>query len=621
MRVVRTVLALATLVGLGACGDDTTAAESARSASYVLLFDGRGAPVTGDARVIAATSYWSTTRTAWVPIAEREVRAPARLDERVTVPVDLGACLSEPAPPPQFGVPPSAVRRCSVRLALRFVVGGRVVDQLVYDDALTPRGANAVVPLVRFSRALTVRLLQRDTSLVWRPVLSEGVALLRNGVTELRAVVLDSASGDTLTRAVEWSSTAPRVDFTAFTQTDVRVQVGSLLGTFRVRAEIASGVADVPFTVRPRTVVASLDVQAPGGGTIVASTGERCTVPLRAASPTRCTLRYPENAPPVLTAVPDSASEFDTFTGSCTLTAPTTCTLGTDLFSTAVVARFTPRLANASVEVTSAGRGAGRIVASNGQLCDFPLGTTRKDCAFTRPWNAPLRLEAIPAAGSRWEGYEICITRPGTACDITPGTEPAMRGRFNLDSSEVRFASFTGLSAGDGRVTTTDGRIDCVYVNGVASGACRAMYRSQDTLTYSAVPAQGSIFGGWPSSCAGVAPPTLFNNCPTIGSTAGLGFTRIPGFTAVRELTVVLTGSGGGRVGVELGECVRSAGSPEDRTCRFTLPRGRVLFLTPQAFAGSVVGPMTGCTELTPQPVCRVVMDVPRTVTFTFTRP
>jgi len=169
-------------------------------------------------------------------------------------------------------------------------------------------------------------------------------------------------------------------------------------------------------------------------------------------------------------------------------------------------------------------------------------------------------------------------------------------------------ASFTLMvnktGTGDGTVTSTDGRIDC-------GTSCTASYPGGTTVTLTATPSQGSIFGGW-SGCDGVSGATCTVTLGSGSKSITAVFNAQQGFT----LTVSKGGTGTGTAtssdgGISCGPTCAASSAAYDS--------GTMVTLTASANEsdGSAFGGWGGCDGVS-DTTCTVTMTSNRSVTATF---
>lgn len=141
-----------------------------------------------------------------------------------------------------------------------------------------------------------------------------------------------------------------------------------------------------------------------------------------------CASSYASGTVVTLTATPTVGSNFAGFTGGCTSTGPTTCTVPID-GARAVTANFAPNPPQ-NLTVATTGTGTG-VVAGTGINC----GT---DCAEAYNGATPVVLTAGPAvAGSRFIGWTGCDSASGNSCTLTMTSAKNVTATFTQGADPV----------------------------------------------------------------------------------------------------------------------------------------------------------------------------------------
>ena len=154
---------------------------------------------------------------------------------------------------------------------------------------------------------------------------------------------------------------------------------------------------------------------------------------------------------------------------------------------------------------------------------------------------------------------------------------------------------------GGGTVSSSDGSIRC-------PGTCAATFNGGTTVTLTASPGSGSIFGGW-SGCDTVAAMTC-----TVTMSAARSVTA--NFDVQRfTLTVNTAGAGSGTVSSSDGLISSCSG-----TCTATYDGGATVTLTATPASGSSFGGWSGCDTVA-DTTCTVTMSAARSVTAAFNVP
>jgi hypothetical protein len=155
----------------------------------------------------------------------------------------------------------------------------------------------------------------------------------------------------------------------------------------------------------------------------------------------------------------------------------------------------------------------------------------------------------------------------------------------------------TKAGTGTGGVTSSPAGINC-------GTTCSASFTPGASVTLTASPTGGSVFGGWGGACSGSGSCSV-----TMDTGKSVSATFLPPGSGV-TLTVGKAGTGGGTVTSSQG------GLNCGPTCSVSLDGGLVVSLYPAAAAGSSFTGWSGdCTGVAP---CTVTMDRSRSVTASF---
>jgi hypothetical protein len=319
-----------------------------------------------------------------------------------------------------------------------------------------------------------------------------------------------------------------------------------------------------------------------------------------------CTGGYTAATVVTLTPTPSIGNVFDGWSGGCTGSGVCTVTMSQ---ARQVTARFVPR--SFALGVTGAGDGTGSVVTAEGVQpplsCMVQAGTASGSCTASYPAGSMVTMRATAAVGSRFGGWSGACT--GAAqCTVTLDQARSVSATFELVPFTVTVA---GSGTGAGRVTAVPAGIDCELANGSGSGVCAAAFPSGTTVTLTAAASPGSGFAGWTGACTGTGPCVV---------TVEQAITVTAGFT-LQSVTLTVTGAGDGEGAV--------AGSPDGIACSIAAgagtghcaagyPGGSSVTLTATAASGSVFAGWDGECHGTSE--CAVTLDVPRSVTATFSR-
>ncbi len=180
----------------------------------------------------------------------------------------------------------------------------------------------------------------------------------------------------------------------------------------------------------------------------------------------------------------------------------------------------------------------------------------------------------------------------------------------------LRVLTVVGVpGAGSGRVISIPSGIDCVLMNGAASGLCSASFDNGAAVQLTAAANLNSVFTGWTGACLvnGTAPTcTLLMNEPR---TAGAGFTPLI------TVTVSSLGNGVRIISSPSGILCTLNGDGGAGACEAAFVPGSSVVLTADEFTTARVAGFSGCNETTPLTCTVSVVEDPRLVTVAVTPP
>ena len=209
-----------------------------------------------------------------------------------------------------------------------------------------------------------------------------------------------------------------------------------------------------------------------------------------------CSESYDSGRSITLTATSNEGASFVSWGGDCSGSS-STCTFTLDS-DKSVTAKFSGQTST-EYALTAYKAGTG-----NGTISSEPFGVgvgmiapydSAKYAAGTR-----VTLTAAPASGSVFAGWTgDCAEKEGVACVVEMDAEKSATSRFN--PSGVTFhdlkVSLEGPT-GSGKVTSTDGGIDC-------GDRCTDSFEQGKAVKLTAVPSTGFEFAGWSGACTGAA--------------------------------------------------------------------------------------------------------------------
>jgi len=166
-----------------------------------------------------------------------------------------------------------------------------------------------------------------------------------------------------------------------------------------------------------------------------------------------------------------------------------------------------------------------------------------------------------------------------------------------VDSPPSYTLSVGTAGAGSGSVNSSPGSVNC-------GASCSDTFISGTSVTLTATPATGSVFGGWSGACTGVGSCSIsMDQDRSVTAT----FNPVPTYT----LTVIKAGSGSGTVAETRGSLSCSS------TCTSSTGVGLRITLRATPAPGSTFAGWSGACR--GQGVCQVTMSQARSVTATFT--
>ena len=184
-----------------------------------------------------------------------------------------------------------------------------------------------------------------------------------------------------------------------------------------------------------------------------------------------------------LTPSPAVGSIFGGWGGACIGVETLTCQ-GEVTEATSVTATFT--ITTRTLTVSGAGSGSGTVTSS-------PAGIDcGSECSEAYTFGTTVTLTASPAAGSTFGGWGGACSGTGT-CEVTMTEARSVTATFTITTPTL---TVSGAGSGSGTVTSSPAGIDC-------GSDCSEAYTYGTTVTLTAAPAAGSIFGGWGGACSG----------------------------------------------------------------------------------------------------------------------
>ena len=189
----------------------------------------------------------------------------------------------------------------------------------------------------------------------------------------------------------------------------------------------------------------------------------------------------------------------------------------------------------------------------------------------------------------------------------TGQTAPRIDVKAALDILNTNSVALSYTRKGGGRGTVN---FSPAGTRAQCTGSCAIGYVPGTSVTLTATPVEGSVFGGWSGACTGTASCTVTMN-EARAVTAAFSIPTVP-------LTFRMTGTGRGHV--EFGGTINAAPSSSrcDADCLENFDIGTHLAVFPNVAEGSVFGGWSGACE--GQSICYAVMNEAKSLTAAFVR-
>ncbi len=157
------------------------------------------------------------------------------------------------------------------------------------------------------------------------------------------------------------------------------------------------------------------------------------------------------------------------------------------------------------LKVRGAGTGNGQVVAAAGTVppisCTITNGGTSGSCTAPYYDNPQVTLTATPNPGMTFVGWSGPCTGTG-ACVMTMTEDREPVANFVENAATTRSLTILANGSGSGTVTSSPAGITCVLHGVAPTGECVANFAASETITLTALPADGSVFGTW-TGCLG----------------------------------------------------------------------------------------------------------------------
>ncbi len=358
----------------------------------------------------------------------------------------------------------------------------------------------------------------------------------------------------------------------SFTCTVTLSQARSITATFNA----------VTSTTQTLTVLR----QGTGGGTVTSTpAGINCG--------TSCSASFTTGTSVTLTATPAAGSTFAGWSGSCAGSLPT-CVVSMSQARTAAASFSLSSTASPQrLTVTKQGAGTGSVTSNPAGIS---CGTA---CSATFAYGASVTLTATPASGSTFQGWSGACAGTATSCTVSMSVARNVTAAFGTATQTSSALSVTTAGSGTGTVTSAPSGISC-------PGTCTANFTTGSSVTLTAAPATGSVFGGWSGACTGTAATCTVSMSAARSATA----TFNPATGGQQPTLSVTLSSPGGKV------VSAPAGIDCGSTCSASFAAGTAVTLTATPLPGKIFFGWTGaCAGMG---TCQVTLDGNKSVRATF---
>jgi uncharacterized repeat protein (TIGR02543 family) len=219
------------------------------------------------------------------------------------------------------------------------------------------------------------------------------------------------------------------------------------------------------------------------------------------------------------------------------------------------------------------------------------------DCNWDLVNGSVVTLLETPASGAVFNGWGGACSGTSVACTVEIDGSETVSAAW-VDSSTT--ATLNVSVSGDGRVTGPG--IDCPSV-------CSASVPINSTVTLTAEPGDGQVFGGWPAPCATSTALTCTFTMSSTDASVGVAF------TAAIVLNVAVVGNGSVSGGTGAISCGSGA-----TVCSAIFAQNATLTLIATPSTGATFIGWTGACGGT-STTCTVLMNQSKNVTATFSAP
>ncbi|HEY3128875.1 MAG TPA: hypothetical protein VGL91_05415 [Acidobacteriota bacterium] len=235
---------------------------------------------------------------------------------------------------------------------------------------------------------------------------------------------------------------------------------------------------------------------------------------------------FPRDSEVTLAALARAGSKFDGWEGPCLGTG--NCVVKMD-GSKAVIARFLPTSAEATLVLTKIGNGSGAVSSAPPGI-NCPPGCSTAKQSFVK--GTEVTLSALAASGSLFDGWGGACSGKDP-CVVKLDTDKEITARFSL---VTRRLSVTKSGTGSGSVVSVPAGINCPEN---CLGADQ-FFADGAEVTLTAAAQTGSQFDGWSGACTAASGPCVVKMDADKGVIAKFSavFTSVAGTYKVQDLFI-----------------------------------------------------------------------------------
>ncbi|HVO53057.1 MAG TPA: hypothetical protein VMT37_01450, partial [Solirubrobacterales bacterium] len=339
----------------------------------------------------------------------------------------------------------------------------------------------------------------------------------------------------------------------------------------------------VTATFTRKTPLLSVDLAGSGSGTVTSA-------PAGISCGGECSKAFEYGALVKLKGTPGAGSKAVLWSGCDAVNGANECEV-TMTAAKGVTASFAALGLN-SLIVQPAGSGSGTVTSN-------PAGINcGGECSHDYSEGTLVKLTGTPSGESKAVVWGGCDTVAAGVCEVTMSAAKNVTATFDKQQFALKVKLEGG---GSGEVTSNPAGISCT------AGTCEALFNSGQLVKLTAAPKAGSTFSGWGGACSGTGSCEV-----TMSAAKEVTATFAPAAAEQRSLTVEKGGTGSGTI------TSSPAGVNCGPTCQASFALGTEVTLTAVSAAGSKPVVWQGCASNPTPTQCKVMLDVARTVTATF---